>query len=185
VLIPLATRPAHPMYCRLTPAVAVPAFSCPVSSSAPTVILARRQRAAAWSRPATACRLTWLIAAASSHDTRFSSRCVQSGERSPQYSATVHPLRDGNSLASADRYFPACTHVCVRVKHGRSAPSSTDRSRNARRAPILAAAAALHSFVLTNNMIAGGCDHVTGIPAAPCIPQRQTPTSDPNWRLPY
>ena len=31
----LATLPAHPRYCRYTPAVAVPAFSWPVSSSAP------------------------------------------------------------------------------------------------------------------------------------------------------
>src|ERR1035437_4613646 len=35
VLMPFATWPAHPMYWRLTPAVASPAFSCPVSSIAP------------------------------------------------------------------------------------------------------------------------------------------------------
>jgi len=63
VLIPLATRPAHPMYCLFTPAVAAPAFSCPVSSSAPTAIPpALRLRRAAPSSPATACRRTTLIA---------------------------------------------------------------------------------------------------------------------------
>src|SRR5579875_3871921 len=36
VLIPFATRPEQPRYCRLTPAVAVPVFSCPVSSITPT-----------------------------------------------------------------------------------------------------------------------------------------------------
>src|ERR1051326_5421866 len=104
--MPLATRPAQPMYCRLTPAVELPCFSWPVSSSAPTVILARRQRRAAWSRPATGCLLTWLIAAISSHEARFSSRCAQSGDRSPACSATDHPFRDGSSLASAFTYFP-------------------------------------------------------------------------------
>jgi hypothetical protein len=62
---------------------------------------------------------------------------------------------------------PACSHVCVRAKHDRSGPSRTDRSRTARLAPILAAAAALFSFVLTNNMIPGGCTHVTAISPAP------------------
>ena len=122
------------------------------------------QRRAAPSRPAAACFLTWLIAAASSHDARFSSRCAQSGERSPQCSAIDQPFRDGSSLASALTYFPACSQVCVRAKHDRSSPISADRSRSAARAPILAAAAAPCSFVLTNNMITGGCTHVTGIP---------------------
>ena len=52
VLIPLATRPAHPRYWRLTPAVASPAFSCPVSSIAPITIPPRRPRRAAASSPA-------------------------------------------------------------------------------------------------------------------------------------
>ena len=50
--MPFATRPAQPMYCRLTPAVEVPCFSWPVSSSAPTVIRRRRDRDAAASSPA-------------------------------------------------------------------------------------------------------------------------------------
>ena len=33
-MIPFATRPAQPMYCRFTPAVAAPCLACPVSSSA-------------------------------------------------------------------------------------------------------------------------------------------------------
>jgi hypothetical protein len=141
-----------------------------------------RQRRAAPSRPAAACFRTWLIAAVSSHDARFSSRWAQSGDRSPQCSAIDQPFRDGSSLASAFTYFPACSHVCVRVKHDLSAPISADRSRSAVRAPILAAAAALCSFVLTNNMITGGCTHVTGISCnSPAHPAR----SDRNWRLPY
>ena len=68
MLIPLATRPAHPRYCLLTPAVELPCFSCPVSSSTP----ARsppclRFRRAAPSSPATADRRTMLIAASVSH----------------------------------------------------------------------------------------------------------------------
>ncbi len=45
VLIPLATFPAHPRYWRLSPAVASPAFSCPVSSIAPITIPPRRRAA--------------------------------------------------------------------------------------------------------------------------------------------
>ena len=119
------------MYCRFTPDVAVPCFSWPVSSSAPTVIRRRRDRRAASSSPAAAYLLTWLIAAASSHDARFSSRCDRSGVRSPACSATDQPFRDGRSLASADTYLPACSHVCVRAKHDRSRPIRTDRSRTA------------------------------------------------------
>jgi hypothetical protein len=118
--MPFATRPAQPMYCRFTPAVAVPCFSCPVSSSAPTVIRRRRERRAASSRPAAGYFLTWLIAARSSHEARLSSRCDLPGDLSPTCSATDQPFRDGRSLASADTYFPACSHVCVRAKHDRS-----------------------------------------------------------------
>jgi hypothetical protein len=75
----------------------------------------------------------------------------------------------------------ACSHVWVRAKHDLSEPIRADRSRSAVRAPILAAAAALCSFVLTSNMIAGGCAHVTGISRNPAHHTR----SDRNWRLPY
>ncbi len=54
VLIPFATRPAQPMYCRFTPEAADPCFSWPVSSSAPAVIRLRRDRRAAESSPAAA-----------------------------------------------------------------------------------------------------------------------------------
>jgi len=148
--MPFATRPAQPMYGRFTPAVALPCFSRPVSSRAPTAIRLRRDRQAASSSPAAAYFLTWDIAAASSHEARFSSRWVLPGDRSPACPATGQPFRDGRSLASALRYFPACSHVCVRQKHDRSSPIRADLSRSARPAPILAAAAALFSFVLTN-----------------------------------
>src|SRR5450755_2507531 len=129
VLIPFATRPAHPMYCRLTPAVASPAFSCPVSSIAPITSPPRRPaRRAASSRPATANRRISLIAAKESQTARFSSRCVLSGHRSPACWAIVHPFRSGSSLTSAATYFPACSHGPVRAKHDLSAPSSSTRS---------------------------------------------------------
>jgi hypothetical protein len=169
VLMPLATRPAQPMYCRLTPAVELPCLAWPVSSSAPTVIRFRRQRRAALSSPATACLLTWLIAASSSHDARLSSRCVLPGDRSPHCSPIDQPFRDGKSLASAFRYFPACSHVWTRAKHDRRPSIRTARSRTARRAPMLAAAAALYSFVITSNMIPGGCPYFTGIPYVPRV----------------
>ena len=54
MLIPFATRPAQPMYWRFTPAVALPCFSWPVSSSAPTAIRRLRERLAASSSPAAA-----------------------------------------------------------------------------------------------------------------------------------
>jgi hypothetical protein len=65
VLIPFATRPAHPRYWRFTPQVASPAFSCPVSSIAPITRCPRRRfpRRAASSSPATANRHTTPIAA--------------------------------------------------------------------------------------------------------------------------
>ena len=94
---------------------------------------------------------TWLITARSSQQARFSSRCDLSGVRSPACSATDQPFRTGRSLASADTYFPACSHVCVRTKHDRRRPIRTDRSSTARRAPMLAAAAAPLSFVLTSS----------------------------------
>jgi hypothetical protein len=151
VLIPFATRPAQPMYWRFTPAVAAPVFSCPVSSiAAITRPPRRRPRRAAASSPAAANRRTSLIAAAASHDARFSSRCIRSGDRSPACSAVVHPFRFGSSLASAETYFAACSHVCVRAKQPRSAPTSSARFRTASPAPILAAAAASDSSVLTS-----------------------------------
>ena len=116
----------------------------------PTADCGYRAAQAAASSPVAAYRLTWLIAAASSHDARFSSRCALAGDRSPACSPIVHPFREGSSLTSAFTYFPACSHVCVRAKHDRISPIRTDLSRSARRAPILASAAALYSFVSTN-----------------------------------
>lgn len=75
---------------------------------------------------------------------------TERGVRSPTCSAMVHPLRLGRSPARADRYSPECWHVCVRAKHDRRLSIRADRSRSACAAPILAAAAASDSFVLTN-----------------------------------
>ena len=139
VLIPFATRPAQPMYCRFTPAVARPAFSCPVSSIAPITRRPRRPAAAAPSRPAAPNR---------DHAHRrepvpgrvVKSRCVLSGDRSPASLAIVHPFRFGSSLTSADMYLPPAAAP--------SARSTTARLQQlgpfpaGEPAPILAAAAA-------------------------------------------
>jgi hypothetical protein len=73
-----------------------------------------------------------------------------SGARSPARAAIVHPLRLGTWLITAAAYLPACSHGSVRAKHGRSNSSSSARFRRASAAPILAAAAAFDSVVLTN-----------------------------------
>jgi hypothetical protein len=142
--LPFATPSAHPICWRFTPAVHSPFFSCPVSSSAPTRMSPRlrpRLRAASSSPPAENFR-TCDIAAAVSHDARFSSRCVLSGDSSPENSATAHPFRDGKSLIAARTYFLACRNGSTRAKHGRSSSSSSSRFRSAVAVPILAAAAA-------------------------------------------
>ncbi len=150
VLIPFATLPAHPRYCRLTPAVARPCLHCPVSSSAPITRPRRRpDRAAASSSPATANRRTTPIAAKVSQAARLSSRCVRSGVRSPTCSAIVNPFRVASPLITALTYFRACTHGSTRAKHTRSSPASSARFCWPSPAPILTAAAAF-GFVLTN-----------------------------------
>ena len=122
VLMPLATRPAHPRYCLLTPAVASALLLLPGLVQRPDRIPpARRFRRAASSSPATANRRTTLIAASvipagmiqqplrpvrrpgPRHAGRCSTRCTR-----------------GSSLISAATYLPACSHTCVRAKHGRS-----------------------------------------------------------------
>jgi len=118
--------------------------------------------------------LTSDIAASSSHEARLSSRCDRSGDRSPACSATDQPFRDGRSLTRAFRYFPACSQVCVRQKHDRSSPIRADLSRSARPAPILAAAAALFSFVLTSNMIPGRLRSRHSNHTVPMPPQLRT-----------
>jgi hypothetical protein len=151
VLIPFSTPPAHPMCCRLTPAVAWPFFSCPDSSSAPIRKPARRPvRRAASSRPDTANRRTTPITANVSQQTRFSSRCVRSGVRSPTCSAMLRPFRFGRPLITAPAYFPACTHGSTRANDGLISPSSSARFRRASPAHKLTAAAAFGFAVFTN-----------------------------------
>ena len=93
------------MYWRFTPAVALPAFSCPVSSTAPTVIPPRRRRRAACSSPATANRRTTLIAAACPRPrgSAAAASCPASGPRHAGRCSTRSP-------AAARR--PAPTRTC-------------------------------------------------------------------------
>src|SRR5215471_3876444 len=89
VVMPLATLPTHPRYCRLTPAVAPPCLAWLVSSITPTRSPRRRPpRRAASSRPATANPRTTPIAAHVSQHARFSSRWV------PLRRPVSHPLRN-------------------------------------------------------------------------------------------
>ena len=90
------------------------------------------------------------IAAKVSQTARLSSRWVLSGVRSPACAAIVHPFRRGIWLITAAAYLPACSHGCVRAKHGRNPSSSSARFRCASAAPILAAAAALDFVVVTH-----------------------------------
>jgi len=137
--------------CGFTPAVRAPALTWPVSSTAPTASpRGRPVLRAASSSPATANRRTTPIAAKVSQTARLSSRCVRSGVRSPERSAILHPFGLRKSLITAAAYLPACSHGPVRAKHGRSPSSSSARFRRASAAPILAAAAAVDSVVLTN-----------------------------------
>ena len=119
------------MYWRLTPAVAAALLLLPrLVQRADRHPRPRRLRRAASSSPAAACLLTWLIAACSSHDARFSSRCVASGDGSPACSAIDHPFLDGRSLASADTvtFPPAATSASARSS-GSARPTSTALSR--------------------------------------------------------
>ena len=109
----------------------------------------RFRRRAASSSPVTANRRTTPIAAKVSQLAWLSSRWVLSGVRSPACRAMLHPLRSGSSLITAAAYLPACSHGSVRAKHGRSSCSSSARFRSASPAPILAAAAASDSVLVT------------------------------------
>ena len=176
MLIPFATRPAQPMYWRFTPAVASPAFSWPVSSIAPiTRPPRRRPRRAASSSPAAANRRTSLIAASVSHDARFSSRCVRSGDRSPACWAIVHPFRFGSSLTSADTYLPACCHVSVRAK-ARPQPAPSARPVSGRPAQPLSWRQQPPSILLSSQTH----DRQAAAPHAHQNPSRITPGQTAN-----
>src|SRR5580700_3927665 len=79
----------------------------------------------------------------------------------------LHPFRSGRSLITAATYLPACSHTCVRAKHGRSDSSRPARSLSAVPAPILTAAAAFDSVVITNTWI----DRRLPLYARPAAPQ--------------
>ena len=68
----------------------------------------------------------------------------------PGMPAILHPFTRGSPPASAATYLPACSHTCVRAKHGRSPSSSSARSRSASPVLILTAAAAFGSVVFTH-----------------------------------
>ena len=179
MLIPFATRPAHPMYWRFTPAVASPAFSWPVSSIAPiTSPPRRRPRRAASSRPAAANRRTSLIAASVSQDARFSSRCIRSGVRSPACWAIVHPFRFGSSLTSADTYLPACCHVSVRAKHGLSRAHQLSPFPDRPPSPYPGSSSRLRFICPHKHMIVRRLRSRHTNPPHPTRSSRQ-------WRLPY
>src|SRR5580692_9973136 len=82
----------------------------------------------------------------------------------------AHPLRSGMSLITAATYLPACSHTCVRAKHGRRDSSTRARSLSTAPALILTAAAAFDSVVSTNN----GIGRRLPLYARPAAPQVRT-----------
>src|SRR3954447_23254351 len=93
-------RPAVPLYWRATPADFVPFFRKPVSS---TISTASRSANTSTTYPRHRSR-----AAASSHCTCESSRCVRHGRASPRCSASCQPFLRSTALSRPSRYSPAC-----------------------------------------------------------------------------
>src|SRR5205823_737368 len=124
-----------PTYCRLTPAVWVPVFSSPLSSSTSTVSPCGSARCS------TTKSRTVSIASSVFHDARSSSRCIRSGVRSPAYSARVQQFLRGRSLISPRTYLPACRTGSTRVKYAPSRPISSASFCSARSASTMTAAA--------------------------------------------
>jgi len=125
------------MYWRFTPAVALPFFSCPVSSSAATANSpAGGARCSATNRPIT------LIAAVVSHTASLSSRCMRSGVASPASSEIVQQFLRGRSLINPTMYLRACRRGPTRAKQPLSRPWSSSSFSWASVASTIAAAAA-------------------------------------------
>src|SRR3954447_24265505 len=93
-------RPAVPLYWRATPADFVPSFRKPVSS---TISTASRS-----ARDSTTYARHRSRAAASSHCTCESSRCVRHGRASPRCSANCQPFLRSTALRRPWRYSPPC-----------------------------------------------------------------------------
>jgi hypothetical protein len=92
---------------------------------------------------------------------RGSAAAVSGPASGPAMPGDAPPVHRGNSLTSADTYFPACSHGSVRAKHGRCSHSSSFRFRSASPAPILTAAAASDFVLVTQACSRGGCDHTS------------------------
>ena len=169
------------MYWRFTPAVALPCFSWPVSSSAPTVIRLRRDRRAASSSPAAAYLRTWLIAAASSHEALLSSRCDLTrrpvpgvlGDRPPVPRWQVADQR-GHVLARLQprlrppKARPQQAHQGRPLPHRLPGPYSGSSSRPC--------------FICSHKLMISGRLHSFhgNLPRPPRLTR-----PGPNWRLPY
>src|SRR4051794_21421286 len=93
-------RPAVPLYWRATPADFVPFFTKPVSS---TISTASRS-----AKGSTTYARHSSHAAASSHCTCESTRCVRHGRASPRCSASCQPFLRSTALSRPSRYSPAC-----------------------------------------------------------------------------
>jgi hypothetical protein len=88
----------------------------------------------------------------------------------------LHPFTRGSPPASAATYLPACSHTCVRAKHGRS-----DSSRPARRP---------RAYPDGSSRLRFCCQHKHMIDRRlPLMPGLTRPThrrsSEPQVRLPY
>ena len=98
------------MYWRFTPAVELPFFSCPVSSSAATA-----SPPAGGARCSATNRRITPIAVVVSHTASLSSRCIRSGVRSPACSASVQQFLRGRSLINPVTYLRACCSGSTRA----------------------------------------------------------------------
>ena len=176
MLIPFATRPAQPMYWRFTPAVALPCFSWPGlverpdRQPAPPPTPARPP-----SSPAAANRRTWLIAAASSHDARFSSRCVRSGVPVPGMLGDRPPV-PLRQLADQRRH--VLPRLLPRLRPGEARPQrpiSSDRLPDRPPSPYPGSSSRLRFICPHKHMIVRRLrSRHTNL--RPAVPPGQTPT---------
>ena len=125
------------MYWRFTPAVELPFFSCPVSSSAATA-----SSPAGGARCSATNRRITPIAVVVSHTASLSSRCIRSGVRSPACSASVQEFLRGRSLINPMTYLRACCSGSTRAKQRLNRPCSSPRFSCVSVASTMAAAAA-------------------------------------------
>jgi len=126
---PLAIRPAHPMYWRLTPAVASP---CSAAR------LVQRRHRNDWSPDARPRATTTPIAASWSHTRMVEQPLRLVRRQSPACSARVTRSCRGRSLIQPGQVLPRCPNGCTRAKQGFNRPCNSARFATARSPSMMA-----------------------------------------------